>query len=254
MPKISAVVITFNEEKNIERCIKSLTGVVDEIVVVDSFSTDKTREICDKYNVTFVDQKWLGYSDSKNVGNEAANHDWILSIDADEALDDDLRTSVLGLKKKDLSEKDIFYFNRITNFCGKWIKHGGWYPEWKMRIWNRRSGKWEGDVHEEVEFNCDVKITKLSGNLLHYSYYTVSDNVQVIDKYTDIGAKRLFDKGKKSSICKSFTHGLAKFLKMYFLKRGFLDGRYGFIVAVNGAFYAYLKYAKLMILNKTSKK
>ena len=177
--KISAVIITNNEEKNIERCIDSLIGVVDEIIVIDSFSTDKTEEICKSKNVRFVQHEWEGFSKSKNFGNQLVTYDLILSLDADEALSVDLQNSLLDLKNK----SDVFEaysLNRRTNFCGNWINHSGWYPDQKLRLWNKNRGHWEGEIHEKIKLNNNATIEHLNGDLLHYSYHTISDlNIQI---------------------------------------------------------------------------
>ena len=166
---ISAVIITKNEERNIRRCLESVKDVVDEIVVVDSLSTDATEEICRGYNVKFVKQQWLGYSDQKNYANGLASNDWILSIDADEQLSEELKTSINEIKKNDISEDKVFSMNRLTNYCGKWIRHCGWYPDKKIRIWNRNVGSWSGEIHETIVFSAKTNEILLEGDLLHYS-------------------------------------------------------------------------------------
>ena len=171
MVKISAVIITFNEERNISRCIQSLVDVVDEIIVVDSFSKDKTEEICLANNVQFIQREWNGYSETKNFANSQAKNDWVLSLDADEALSADLKTSILTLKKEEL--KGSYSFNRLTNYCGMWVKFGGWYPDNKTRLFNRLEGKWTGLIHENLEFSSATQTSLLKGDCLHYSYYSV---------------------------------------------------------------------------------
>ena len=149
MKKISATIITLNEEDKIRPCIESLKDVADEIVVVDSLSTDATKSICEELGVKFIEQKWLGYSEQKNLANSLATNDWILSIDADEIISDELRMSILKIKETDTPNNTVFSFNRLNNYCGKWIHHCGLYPDRKIRIWNRNIGKWEGYIHEE---------------------------------------------------------------------------------------------------------
>ena len=143
MKKISATIITLNEEDKIRRCIESLNGIVDEIIVVDSLSTDATKSICEEFGIRFIEQKWLGYSEQKNLANRLATNDWILSIDADEALSEELKKSILKLKESETDDNIVFSFNRLNNYCGKWIHHSGFYPDKKIRIWNRNVGKWE---------------------------------------------------------------------------------------------------------------
>ncbi|MGB0368155.1 MAG: glycosyltransferase family 2 protein [Flavobacteriales bacterium] len=246
MRKLSAVIITFNEARNIKRCIESLQEVADEIVVVDSFSTDATPSICKGLNVQFHQREWKGYSKQKNYGNGLASNDWILSIDADEALSDELKNAIAKIKA---DKHENYSFNRLTNYCGKWIKHSGWYPDTKVRLFNRVNSDWNGDVHETL--SVDAKsVKKLKGDLLHYSYTTVSDHVRRTDGYSTLGAQELFDKNKKSSVLNLLFNPWLKFHKLYFLKLGFLDGMAGFTIALITAYGTFLKYIKLYYLEK----
>ena len=163
---LTAVIITKNEERNILRCLNSLLDVADEIVVVDSGSTDRTEEICNSFNVKFVQQEWLGYSEQKNFANNLASNDWILSIDADEELSEKLKNSISELKNQRLSDDEVFSMNRLTNYCGHWIRHCGWYPDRKIRIWNRTVGKWQGEIHETIEFSAEIKETSASYSII----------------------------------------------------------------------------------------
>ena len=177
--KISCVVITYNEEKNIERCIKSVEGVVDDIVVVDSFSTDRTKEICTELNVRFVEHAFEGHIGQKNYAITLAKHPHILSLDADEALSEKLKDSIEEVKQNWRS--DGYYFNRLTNYCGKWIEHCGWYPDKKLRLWDSRLGEWTGiNPHDRYEMKDEAKLQFINGDLLHYSYYTSSLDTLVI--------------------------------------------------------------------------
>lgn len=247
MRKLSAVIITFNEARNIKRCIASLDGVADEIVVVDSFSTDATPSICKGLGVQFHQREWKGYSKQKNYGNGLAVNDWILSIDADEALSEELKTSIIAEK---VNGKGFNYsFNRLTNYCGKWIKHSGWYPDTKLRMFNRAENDWQGEVHEKP--NVDpATVRKLKGDLLHYSYHSVSDHVKRTDVYSTLGAKELFENGKRASMFKILFNPWLKFNRMYFLRLGFLDGMEGFTIALITAYGTFLKYIKLHFLHK----
>ena len=240
---ISAVIITFNESKNIERCIESLEGVADEILVIDSFSTDDTRQICEKHHVKFVSHEWLGYSGSKNKGNSLAKFDWILSLDADESLSQKL-SSLIKEWKKDSTNKPA-KFNRLTNYCGKWVKNGGWYPDVKIRLFNRNTTRWTGEIHEFLKFDEVPEILHLKGDCLHYSYYTVEEHYKQTEKFTTIQAKELFLLGKKSSLFKLLLSPIVKFIRDYFFKLGFMDGAIGFKIAKISAFATYLKYKKI---------
>ncbi len=248
MIKLSAVIITLNEEKNIKRCIDSVKDVVDEILVVDSYSTDKTKEICEKETVRFIEHPWKGYIEQKNFANEKATFQYIISIDADEALSEKLKKSIVEIKKN--WQYDTYEINRITNYCGKWIKHCGWYPDKKIRIFNREKAKWAGDkIHEHIELNEDVTVSFLKGDLEHYSYYTISDHMNQANHFSDIAAEVLFNKGKKITFARLFFSPIIRFLRDYFFRLGFLDGYYGFVICQISAHAAYLKYAKLMQLH-----
>jgi glycosyltransferase involved in cell wall biosynthesis len=246
MAKISAVIITFNEEKNIGRCLDSLHNVCDEIIVLDSFSTDKTEVICRQKGVIFHQHTWLGYAGSKNLANEKSANDWILSIDADEELSAELAHSILDVKEN-LSE--IFYsFNRLTNYCGTWIRHSGWYPDTKIRIFNRNKAHWEGSIHEKLIFDNRIPVENLKGNLYHYSYYTLQDHKRQIEKYSLLAAEELKAKGKNTNMMKIIFFPLIKFIETFFFKKGFLDGAAGFQISRMTAKATKLKHQKLRLL------
>ncbi|MCX6232906.1 MAG: glycosyltransferase family 2 protein [Bacteroidetes bacterium] len=252
MIKISAVIITFNEERNIQRCISSLHAVADEIVVVDSFSTDKTAEICNSIGVKFFQTKWDGYAKTKNYGNNLAEFDYILSIDADEVLAEALKKEIIEFKNSN-NPKDAYRFNRLTNYCGSWIYHCGWYPDTKLRLWNKQRGKWEGNIHEEVIMLKDSTIASFKGDLLHYSYFSIQQHINQANKFTDLTAMEAYRKGKKASIFKIIFSPWVKFIRDYFLKLGFLDGYHGFIICKISAFASLLKYMKLKELHQNNK-
>ncbi len=252
--KISAVIITFNEEKNIERCLKSLAGVADEIVVVDSFSTDKTQEICEAHNVRFIPHKFDGHIEQKNWAREQATHHIVLSLDADEALDETLAASIQKLKLN--WQHDAYKMNRLTNYCGKWIKHTGWYPDTKVRLWNNDKGHWTGEnPHDEFKlFDEKATVGFLKGDLLHYSYHHPSDHDKQIEYFTNIAAKAYVEKGKKPFFMQHYLSAFLKFIKCYFIKLGFLDGKEGWIISKKSSYAAYLKYKKINTLLKGDRK
>lgn len=254
MNKISAVIITLNEEKNIERCLISLAGVADEVVVIDSFSTDKTEQICHSHGVRFIQQPWLGYGKQKNFAAEQAQYDFILSLDADEALSDELRGSLLSLKQSNMA--DAYSLSRLTNYCGKWIYHCGWYPDSKIRLWRKGQAEWTTPkVHETLKLNNAVRVAKLKGNLLHYTYYTIGEHIQVANKYTGLVAEEYAARGKKASFIKIYLNPPFCFFRDYFLRLGILDGYYGFVICIVASFSTFLKYAKLkQLLEKKSGK
>jgi glycosyltransferase involved in cell wall biosynthesis len=249
MIKLSVVIITYNEEKNIERCLKSVQKVADEIVIVDSFSSDHTVEICKKHYAKIYERKWQGYSHTKNFGNQMAANDIILSIDADEALSPELEASILEMKATSLG--GIYSFNRKTNYCGQWIHYCGWYPDVKIRIFDRNISKWEGEyVHEELVFSNSVRVKHLKGDLLHYSFNTLADHLQRVNKYSDLAAQELLDRHKGSLIFKMIFSPVSKFFKSYVLKKGFLDGFYGFCICIISAFDVLIRYAKVIQIRR----
>ena len=247
MKKISATIITLNEEDKIRQCLESLRDVADEIVVVDSLSTDNTKLICEEFGVKFVEQKWLGYSEQKNLANNIASHDWILSIDADEVLSDELKKSILKIKDTDFDTDNdvVFSFNRLNNYCGKWIHHSGFYPDKKIRIWNRKIGKWEGIVHEVIKFSTKVKEVHLKGDLLHYSYAKPEDFEKQVFKFAELRAQHYFDKGKKCASLLKIISPIYFFIQHYFFRLGFLDGKEGFVMCKVAAKATRHKYETL---------
>ena len=245
---MSAVVITFNEERNIRRCIEGLLGIVDEIIVLDSFSTDETKTICSEYDVSFHQRKWDGYAASKNYANSLASNDYIFSVDADEVPDEELRSQLADIV---LNESQVYSVNRLTNYCGKWIRHSGWYPDVKIRIFNRKVAIWSGEyVHEALDFNQKVNETILEGHLLHYSYYSFKEQRARADRYSLLTAIKMHQKGKKASVLKPYLSAVGRFLGMYLLKLGFLDGRMGFKIAQISAASNVVKYKELRRLNR----
>ena len=247
--KISAVIITYNEEKNIDKCLTALKPVADEIIVVDSFSTDNTKAICELHDVKFVSQKWLGYAGSKNVGNNLATHSYILSVDADEVVSPDLSNTIQLLKSKKLI--GAFELKRLTNYCGYWVSHCGWYPDAKVRLFPKNKARWIGEkVHETLDIDKDVPVSRLTGDLFHYSYYSVEQHLQTIDKYTTLGAENLYNKGKTSWPAMAVIKAIVRFFRMYIFQSGWLDGWAGWMVCKNSAYAVWLKYHKLMQMNK----
>ncbi len=241
---ISAVIVTLNEEQNIGRCIDSLSGVADEVIVLDSLSTDKTAEICQTKGVKFFQKPWQGYSKSKNYANELATMDYLFSIDADEVLSDELRQSIIKQKKNPLF--NAYSFNRLTNYCGHWIRYCGWYPDTKVRLFKRGEATWTGEIHEELVFSSPVEINKLQGDLLHYSFPTIASHVRTLNSFSEVAAKEAFSKKKRVSfLLHILLNPIFTFIKKYFLQKGFLDGYYGFVVCAISGFANFIKYVKL---------
>ncbi len=247
---LSVVIITFNEERNISRCIKSVKEIADDIVIVDSFSTDKTKDICLQLNVRFIENKFSGHIEQKNFAITQAKYPYILSLDADEALDETLKSEIAFAKNN--WQYDGYKMNRLTNYCGKWIRHCGWYPDTKLRLWDSRKGKWKGiNPHDKYELNENSNIKHLKGNILHYSYYTIEEHYKQLDYFSNISANAMFEIGKKSNLFLLLIKPIAKFIKAYFIKMGFLDGKYGFIISKLMSYETYLKYKRLLELQRS---
>lgn len=250
MIELSVVIITFNEERNIEKCILSLKDTADDIVVVDSFSTDKTEEICNKHKIRFIKHAFEGHIQQKNWAISQAKFPHVLSLDADEILSDELKKSIAEVKKN--WQHDGYSFNRLTNYCGSWIRHCGWYPDVKLRLWDSRKGSWTGEnPHDCYVLQPGSTQKHIAGDLFHYSYYSIADHITQVNKFTDIAAKELFRKGRKSYITDIILRPVWKFKRDYIFKLGFLDGYNGFVICMISAHAAFLKYAKLRQLNKT---
>ncbi len=246
---ISAVIITKNEERNIVRCLESLRGVADEIIVVDSFSSDKTIPICESKGVRIFQKPWMGYSETKNYGITLALYPFILSIDADEALSDELRKNIISLKKEGFA-LDAYKMSRLTNYCGKWIYHCGWYPDRKLRLFKKEAGRWEGLIHEEVHLISDSTVGRVEGDILHYSYYSINEHIQQMIGFTDLMADEINKRGKTVSLSKMFFSPGIKFLKSYIINGGFRDGFYGLVICTLSSMATFLKYAKAHRLSK----
>jgi len=248
--KISAVIITYNEEANIERCLDSLEGTADEVLVVDSFSSDRTADICKSKGVDFIQHPFDGHIEQKNYALSCASNDYVLSLDADEALSEELIQSIQAAKQ-DWTE-DGYSVNRLTNYCGKWIRHCGWYPDTKIRLWDRSKGHWGGvNPHDHVVMDEPIRIRHLSGDLLHYSYPTIRDHISQINSFSDIAARAAFEKGRQSNLALDIClNPTLTFFKKYFLKLGLFDGYEGFVISISTAYGKFLKYIKLRELER----
>ncbi len=249
MPKLSVVIITFNEEKNIGQCLDNIKSIADDIVVVDSYSTDKTQEIVEQKGARFVQHIFEGHIQQKNWAVSQAKFPHILSLDADELPDKRLLHEILLVK--DNWTHDGYYFNRLNNYCGKWIRHSGWYPDRKLRLWDSRKGKWQGENPHDFYIMEEGSTTKyLRGNLLHYSFRSISEHTLQINKFTDIGAKAALDKGKRSSLLKIICLPKWRFIRDYIFKLGIMDGYYGYIVCKLSAQASFQKYVKMKQLQQ----
>ena len=253
MQKISAVIIAFNEEVYIEQCIRSVAEVADEIVVVDSFSADRTREICLSLGVRFIEHQFEGYRDQKNFALTQASFDYVLSLDADEALSPPLEKSIL-LAKKDL-KYDGYKFNRLNNYCGRWIYHTNLSPECKIRLFNRNKAQWGGfNIHETITLDNPKSVKFLEGSLLHWLYDSYEESINKMNTYTTIQANEYFSKGYKSSSIRLLISPAWRFFHSYFLKAGFLDGYDGYVISKLLSTTCFLKYVKLRKLHIEARK
>lgn len=244
MVKLSVVLITLNEEKNLPRCLDSVRDIADEIVVVDSFSTDRTEEIIKSYGGKVFQLAFEGYVNQKNIANSKATNNHILSLDADEVLSDELRKSIRQVKLNFTA--DGYTLNRLTNYAGKWVKHSGWYPDRKLRLFDRRKGKWDGlIIHEEFKLEPGTSQQHLNGDLLHYTFNSVEEHKKQSEKFTTLGAEADFLKGKKAPFYKIWLGPVVKFTQSYFFRLGFLDGKTGFTICWLSAAATHAKYVKL---------
>ncbi len=251
MQTLAVVIITLNEERNIRRCLSSIRDLADEIIVLDAFSSDQTAAICAEFKVQFHQRTWEGYSASKNHLNSLVTSDYILSLDADEALSEDLYKELLAIKQKGFS--GTYSVNRMTNYLGKWIKHSGWFPDIKPRLFPKKGSYWSGEyVHEEL-VTPPSEEQVLKGILEHYSYYSYADHRARADKYSYLTAQKFHAAGKKVGPLKPLISAIGRFVAMYFIKLGFLDGWAGFKIAQISAQSNVVKYQELRRLNRENK-
>lgn len=252
MYKISAVIITFNASRTIAACLDAVLQVADEVIVVDSFSTDNTIQICQQKEAKVIQQKWLGFGPQKNLGNLLASFDYILSIDADEVLSPALIQMIKELKNTQMAS--LYSMVRVNSYFGKFIYFGQDKPTIKERLFNKKEIKWNDDlVHERLIIPADVKAVRLSGEFYHYSYDSITQYVEKSNDYTTLAARDMCKKGVKVSWIKLHLAPIFTFIKSYFLMFGFLDGRHGYIVARLSAQTKFLKYSKLWDVQRTSK-
>jgi glycosyltransferase involved in cell wall biosynthesis len=239
--KITATIITLNEERNIARAMESLR-CCDQIVVLDSGSVDRTVELASNLGAIVVEDSWHGYAHQKNCAADRAEHDWILSLDADEALSEALEGEIWNLKKHGPAH-DAYTVPRLAQYMGRWILHSGWYPDRKVRLYNRTKAKWVGDfVHESVK--VDGRVGHLESNLLHFTCDSLSEHLRTMDRYTTLAAEELVSRKTKIGLSKLILDPAWTFVRSYFLQRGFLDGLEGLTIAHMAAIYTFLKYAK----------
>jgi glycosyltransferase involved in cell wall biosynthesis len=241
---LSAVIITYNEESNIGRCLQSLVGIADEIIIVDSASTDNTCSIAEQYGATIIQHPFAGFAAQKNLAAQAATHNWVLSLDADEVLSEELKSAILQVKSNAVC--DAYFLKRSTNFCGTFIRHGSWYPDKQCRLWDKTKGDWQGTIHEKWRlFEPYKKYGTLSGDLLHYSFNSISDYLNMTERYTTLSAQEALQKGKNVSLFKLILGPKFKFIQDYIIRLGFLDGYAGYVAYRLAANMAFVKYSKI---------
>lgn len=244
--KISATIITRNEERNLPRAIESLR-CCDEIVVVDSGSTDRTVEIAERFGARVLEANWRGYAGQKNYASDQALYDWVLSIDADEALSEDLEGEIWALKKRGPAY-DAYTVPRMAQYLGKWILHSGWYPDRKIRLFDRRKARWVGDyVHESVI--SEGRVGALEGNLLHYTCQSLSEHMRTMNGYTTLAAEELAARRHQVTYADLLFKPPWTFFRTYVLQRGFRDGVEGLAIAYMAALYTFLKFAKARFMS-----
>ena len=250
---ISATIITFNEEANIRDACESLTWA-DEIVVVDSGSTDKTREIAEDCGARVMKREWPGFAAQKQFAAEQTRNDWVFSLDADERVSDELKAFIGKLREDDEANlPDGYRIPRRSYYQGRWIKGGGWYPDWQLRLYRKSRGRWEPrHIHESVKLDAGARVEKLSGDILHYSVRDSAHHHRMIgERYAPLAARQMFEEGRRTSHLKIATAAPAAFVRSYLLKGGFRDGLAGLSIASFAAHHAFLKHLMLWEKQKT---
>ena len=247
---LSVILITKNEEANLKECLESVS-FANEIIVVDSQSSDKTVEIAQSFGAKVkITPHWPGFGPQKNIALNLATQDWILSIDADERVSPKLKTEILATIHSNQSQS-CYEIPRLSWYCGRFMKHSGWYPDYVLRLFKKGSAKFSDHlVHERVITN--EKTAQLNNHFLHYSFRNFSQVLQKIDSYSTLSAQQAFDQGKTSSILKAFGKGIWAFFRTYFLRLGFLDGSHGLALAISNAEGTYYRYLKIWLLQQKS--
>lgn len=247
---ISVCILTFNNDRTIERCLASLQWA-DEVVIVDSYSTDDTLEICRRYTDQIYQRKWTSHQDQYRYAADLTSNRWVMFVDADEEVPPELAQEIQEELKANNGQWDGYISHRLTYYLGRWIKYGGWYPDYEIRVYDRNKGRWEGGLHAKV--TVDGKLKTLRNCYRHYTYKDISDQMQTIDRYSQVAAEDMLLEGKRFSLAHMLLNPLFRFLKEYVFKRGFLDGIPGLIIVVSTMFYVFIKHAKLWELQRGSK-
>jgi glycosyltransferase involved in cell wall biosynthesis len=247
-PGVSACIIAFNEEDRIAECVRSVKWC-DEVLVVDSHSTDRTREVATGCGARVIERDWPGHVAQKEFAVREARHDWVLCVDADERVSPALREEMMALRDSGFAGTVGWRMPRMSCYLGRWIRHGTWYPDLSLRLFDRRRGHWGGhDPHDRVEL--DSKPGRLKGDLLHYPYRSFAEHLRTMDNYTTIMARGLHERGRRASLVDLIFRPAVRFFRFYVLKAGFLEGWRGLLLAYLAAYYVRLKYAKLLVMDR----
>ncbi|WP_300361038.1 glycosyltransferase family 2 protein [Fusobacterium sp.] len=246
--KLSVAMITLNEERILEKTLKSLKDIADEIIIVDSGSTDKTKEIALKYGAKFFQEKWKGYGLQRNSSIDKCTNEWILNIDADEEISEELSRKIKEIKESE-TDKEVFEINFSSVCFGKKLKHGGWSNQYHIRLFKKDTGRFNtNEVHEE--FLTEKKVYRLKEEIYHHSYISLEEYFTKFNRYTTEGAKEYYQRGKKASNFQIIFNPIFKFIRMYIIRLGFLDGIEGLMIASTSALYSMVKYFKLREMYK----
>ena len=252
MRKLSVVIITLNEEDRLEDALKSCSGIADEIVVVDSYSTDNTCMVAENYNAVIYKNTFVDYGSQKNFALDKASNEWILNLDADERVSDRLKEEILEFKQKEIIRADGFRINRKTFYLDRWIRHSGWYPDRKLRLFKKSKSKWQGRIHEGLLL--DGKTEYMPGDILHFTYRDMTDHIDRLNRYSRMQARDIVDKKKKLLYLRAFLLPPVTFIRFYIWKMGVLDGLPGLIIALVSSWGTAMKYLKAIELKRTAKK
>jgi glycosyltransferase involved in cell wall biosynthesis len=249
--KISAVIIAGNEEEKIADAIRSVDWA-DEVLVIDSESTDRTREIAEGLGARVIARPWPGFAKQKQFGVEEAANDLVFSLDADERVSPELRDEILSIRRGPGHAADGYKIPRLAIYCGKPIRHCGWYPDWQLRLFDRKKGRWKDVlVHESVEMTQGSIVEKLRSPLIHLTVDTAQEHRRMIDtRYAPLAADQMFVNGRRTSSLKAAIAAPISFLETYVLKRGFLDGREGYQISLLAAYHARLKHRLLLEMQR----
>lgn len=250
---VSVYMLTFNNARTVEAALESVKDWADEIVVVDSHSTDATPDIARRYATNLIQRPWPGFREQYQFASEQCRNDWVLFVDADEVLPQELLDEMdqelaLNLQRPESQQIAGYHCHRITWFLGRWIRHGGWLPDHEIRLYDKNRGGWKGGLHAKV--HVDGPEAYFQNEYRHYTYADIADQIQTINKYSDNAAQDMVEEGRSCTVLHLVFRPLGRFLRDYVFKRGFLDGRAGFVIAVNTAFHVFTKYAKLWELKR----